>query len=378
MSTPTGTISAVSADASPTDPCEVAWFSALCDDDCTRLGDPSAALPSSYEHCGDIVRTAEAVGFDNVLLPSGYSLGIDTIAFAAAVAPTLERIRLLAAVRCGEVWVPQLARQLATLDQMLGGRLTVNIISSEMPGEEAASGPRYARTRETMVALRALLDGRRLEMDGEHLRLHVDPPRVGTVSGRCPLLYFGGLSDDARDVAAQEADVYLMWPDTQDGVAALIADMRRRATAHGRSLRFGYRVHVVVRETEAEARAAAAALVAGLDDDTGTRIRDRSLDSTSVGVRRQAELRDLADDDGYVEDHLWTGIGRARSGCGAAIVGDPDQVVAAIERYRSLGIDAFILSGYPHRAEAELVGQHVLPRLRHAPLSSREDVRVPD
>ena len=130
---------------------------------------------------------------------------------------------------------------------------------------------------------------------------------------------------------------------------AEVEDLRARATRHGRTLRFGYRVHVIVRETEAEARAAAAHLVAALDDEEGRRIRERSLDSGSAGVRRQAELRDAATDDGFVEDHLWTGIGRARSGCGAAIVGDPDQVLAKLGAYRDLGIEAFILSGYPHR-----------------------------
>ncbi|MEI7753723.1 MAG: LLM class flavin-dependent oxidoreductase, partial [Actinomycetota bacterium] len=164
------------------------------------------------------------------------------------------------------------------------------------------------------------------------------------------------------------ADVYLMWPDTLDGVADLVGDMRARATRHGRTLRFGYRVHVIVRDTEAEAHAAAAYLVAALDDDEGARIRAQSLDSQSVGVRRQAELREAANLDGFIEDNLWTGVGRARSGCGAALVGDPDQILAKLQQYRELGIDAFILSGYPHRDEAEWFGRLVLPRLHHAPL----------
>jgi alkanesulfonate monooxygenase len=133
-------------------------------------------------------------------------------------------------------------------------------------------------------------------------------------------------------------------------------------------LRFGYRVHVVVRETEAEARAAADRLLSKLDDATGAAIRSRSLDSQSAGVRRQAELRE-GSDDGYVEANLWTGIGRARSGCGAAIVGDPDQVLAKLQAYREAGIDAFILSGYPHAAEADLFARHVLPHIDHAPLT---------
>jgi alkanesulfonate monooxygenase len=347
----------------------VSWFSALCDDDTTQLGVSGASLPSSWEHCREIVLAAEDGGFDNVLLPSGYSLGIDGVAFAGGMAALTERIRLLVAVRCGELWVPQLARQLATIDQMLAGRLTVNIISSDLPGEELESGPRYRRTLETMRALRSLLDGERVETDGEFVRFRLDPPRLRTVSGRSPLLYFGGLSDEARDVAAQAADVYLMWPDTIEAVAALVDDMTRRAAAHGRSLRFGYRVHVVVRETEREARAAAAHLVAGLDDDEGARIRARSLDSGSVGVRRQAELREASALDGFIEPNLWTGIGRARSGCGAAIVGDPTQVLAKMEGYRALGIEAFILSGYPHAAECRRFAELVLAHLDHAPLS---------
>ncbi len=351
------------------EPCEVSWFSALCDDDYAQLGVADDTLRSSLEHCGEIVRTAQALGFDNVLLPSGYALGIDTVAFAAAMAPSIDRMRLLVAMRCGELWVPQMARQIATLDQMLHGRLTVNIISSDLPGQKLESAQRYRRTLEVMTALRALLDGERVDLDGEFVQVSLDPPRIGTVSGRCPPLYFGGLSDDAREVAAAAADVYLMWPDTLDGVAQVVSDMRSRAVRHGRTLRFGYRVHVIVRDTETQARAAAAHLVAALDDEEGARIRARSLDSGSQGVRRQAELRDSANLDGFIEDNLWTGIGRARSGCGAALVGDPDQILAKLQQYRDLGIDAFILSGYPHREEAEWFGRLVLPHLTHGALA---------
>ena len=348
--------------------CEVSWFSALCDDDYEFLGVPDPRLQSTWEHCRDIVLQAETGGYDNILLPSGYALGLDTTAFAAAIAPMLRRLALLMAVRVGESWPPQLARQIATIDHMLGGRLAINIISSDLPGEKLESAPRYARTVEAMHILRTLLDGKPLDHDGSFWKLKVDPPRIGTMSGRCPALYFGGLSEAAREAAATNADVYLMWPDTMDGVRAIIADLRARAARQGRTLRFGYRVHVVVRETEAEARAAADRLLSKLDDAEGRAIRERSLDSQSAGVRRQAELRE-GSDDGYAEANLWTGIGRARSGCGAAIVGDPDQVLAKLNAYRAEGIDAFILSGYPHAAEADLFARHVLPRIEHAPLA---------
>jgi len=356
---------------------EMAWFSALCDDDYEFLGSPDPLLASSFEHCRNIVLTADRYGFDNVLLPSGYQLGIDNTAFCAAMAP-VTTLRMLLAVRCGELVVPQLARQLATIDQMMTtdpakGRLTVNIISSDLPGETLDSGPRYRRSTEIMFALRELLDGHAVKFHGDFVDLEIDPPRVTTVSGRSPLFYFGGLSPAARDCAAAGADVFLMWPDTTANVLEVKADIDARATAKGRNLRYGWRSHVIVRNTEEEARAAARRLLSKLDDEVGSSIRQRSLDSTSAGVARQAALRGEADDEGYVERHLWTGVGRARSGAGAAIVGDPDQVLGKINELADAGIEAFILSGYPHAAECDLFARYVLPRVDHGPLEFTPD-----
>jgi alkanesulfonate monooxygenase len=183
-------------------PCEVSWFSALCDDDYEFLGVPDAQLQSSWDHCRNIVLQAEAGGFDNILLPSGYELGIDTTAFAAAIATQVRRMRLLMAVRIGEMWPPQLARQIATIDQILGGRLTVNIISSDMPGVKLASAPRYARTLEAMMILKTMLNGEALDHQGEFWNLKIEPPRIKTHSGKAPLLYFGGRSEDDEAGAA--------------------------------------------------------------------------------------------------------------------------------------------------------------------------------
>lgn len=362
--------------------CEIAWFSALCDDDYEFLGVPDEALRSSWEHCRNIVLRAEEGGFDNILLPSGYSLGLDTTAFAAAVATQVRRMKLLWATRIGEDWPPQLARRIATLDRILGpggfgdegssgtrGRLNVNIISSDMPGEKIAGAARYARATEVMKIVRTLLDGQPLDHEGEFFKLKLDPPRVSTISGRCPAFYFGGLSPEARDCAAKDADVYLMWPDTMLNVREIIADMKARAASYGRTMKYGYRVHVIVRETEDEARAYADRLLSKLDDEIGRKIREASLDAQNAGVQRQAELRGAADGDGFVEDNLWTGIGRARSGCGAAIVGNPDQVLAKLRAYQAEGIEAFILSGYPHATECDLFARHVLPHIQHGPLA---------
>lgn len=345
---------------------EIAWFGALCDDDYEQLGVVNPDLRSSWDHCSQLVLEAQRQGFDSVLLPSGYSLGLDTTAMAAALARATSSIRLLTAIRTGENWPPQLARQIATLQHLSDDRIDINIISSDLAGEQLASGPRYQRTLEVMEILDQLGSGRSISRHTDFFEIDVEPPRI--VTSKRPAFYFGGLSEPAKDVAARMADVYLMWPDTSENVAALIDEMRSRAAEYGRTLKFGYRVHVIVRETEQEAREAADYLVAELDDEIGRAIRERSLDSGSVGVARQSELRDQAGDDGFVEPNLWTGIGRGRSGCGAAIVGSVDQVVEKIQSYQELGIEALILSGYPHIDECRRFGEMVLPRLSHAAL----------
>ena len=291
------------------------------------------------------------------------------------MATQVRRIKLLWATRIGEDWPPQLARRIATLDRILGpnaagtaGRLNVNIISSDMPGQRLDSGPRYARATEVMKIVRTLLNGEHLSHKGEFYQLDLDPARIATISGKCPPFYFGGLSHEARECAAEGCDVYLMWPDTMDKVRETIADMKARAARFGRSLKFGYRVHVIVRETEAEARQYADRLLSKLDDAARREQREKSLDAKNYGVQRQAELRSAAGGDGFVEDNLWTGIGRARSGCGAAIVGTPDQVLAKLRAYQAEGIEAFILSGYPHVNECDMFARYVLPHIEHAPL----------
>ncbi len=350
-----------------TRPLEISWFAALCDDDAEVLGDPDRAIPSSFDHCAAIALEAERQGFDSILLPSGYELGIDNTTFAAAIASMTSRLRLLLAIRTGELWAPQLARQIASLDEIAEGRLDLNAISSPLPGEELDSASRYQRTAAVLGALDDLLGGTSTAIGDAT----VAPPRIARTQARRPPFYFGGLSEEAREVAARCADVYLMWPDRLDRVADVVQDLRRRAAHHGRALRFGYRIHVVVRRSEAAAREAAAELVASIEDAAGAAVRSKALDSGSVGVARQTELRDGADDAGYVDGVVFTGIGRARSGCGAAIVGTPAQVKDYLSELSNLGMEAVILSGYPHIEECRRFGELVLPTLEHAPLVLR-------
>ena len=357
---------------------EVSWFSALCSDDYQYLGMPDGALRSSWEHCSQIVQKSEANGFRNILCPSSYQVGQDTLSFVAGCAPITDNINMLAAIRCGEMHPIMLARTVATLDHMLKGRLTLNVISSDFPGQKEPSAYRYQRSREVVQILKQAWTQDEINFNGKIYNFEAvstEPARPYQQNGG-PLLYFGGYSPDAIELCAEHCDVYLMWPESKEDLANRMLAVNARAEAHGRTIDYGLRVHMIVRDTEAEAREFARELVSKLDDDTGSAIRDRALDSGSLGVSRQARNRDLADMEGFIEPHLWTGVGRARSGCGAALVGSVDQVLSEIESYQKMGIRSFIFSGYPHLDECDYVGKLILPELKTCSLP-HEYGRVP-
>jgi len=348
------------------DAAEVSWFSALCSDDYRQLGVPEGDLRSSFEHCRDIVQEAERQGFRNVLAPSSYQVGQDTLSFVAAMSQLTTDINFLAAIRCGEMQPIMLARTIATLDHMLKGRLTLNVISSDFPGEKAESAYRYQRSREVVEILKQAWSRDRIDYEGEIYQfkdLWTDPAKPYQQNGG-PLLYFGGYSPAALELCGQHCDVYLMWPEPKDQIAERMRAVHAVADRYGRTLDYGLRVHMIVRDTEAEAKEYAEHLVAALDDEYGQLIRDRAHDAGSLGVSHQSRARELADKFGYVEPHLWTGVGRARSGCGAALVGSTDQVLSEIEAYRKMGIRAFIFSGYPHIDEARHAGNRIMPELK--------------
>lgn len=348
------------------DAAEVAWFAPLCSDDFRHLGVPEGNLRSSWANTRDIALRAEAHGFRNILCPSSYQVGQDTLSFVCAMAPLTQRMNLLAAIRCGELHPAMLARTVATVDHMLQGRLTLNVISSDFPGERADSAYRYQRSHEVVEILKQAWTREEIDYRGQIYQLQglsTDPVRPYQVNGG-PLLYFGGYSDDALALCGRHCDVYLMWPAPEETLAAQMRAVHAHAERHGRTLDYGLRVHVIVRDTEREARDYAQELVSRLDDEAGRRIRERALDAGSLGVSLQARVRELSDAEGYVEPHLWTGIGRARSGCGAALVGSVDQVMDKLARYRRMGIRAFILSGYPHLDECDHFGTKVLPHLQ--------------
>ena len=347
---------------------EVSWFAPLCNGDDEYLGHHDMRYKSDWSNTSNVLLTADRLGYRNILCPSSYQVGQDTLTFASAIAPLTSQINLLAAIRCGEVHPPMLGRTIATLDHILKGRLTINIISSDLPGTKLESAARYQRSREVIEILKQGWTQDYINFKGDFYNIQLDttdPVKPYQQNGG-PLLYFGGYSPPAVDLCAEHCDVYLMWPETEEKLQELMTNMSEKAAGYGRKVDFGLRVHVIVRETEDEAREAAQRLMKYIevDEDKGTEIRERALDAKSYGVARQAEMRKIASDDGFAEPHLWTGIGKARSGCGGAIVGNPDQVLTKIQRYMDMGIRAFIFSGYPHASECKLFANYVLPKLK--------------
>jgi len=347
------------------DGAEISWFAPLCNGDDDFLGNRNPLYKSSWENTSSIVKTADQLGFKNVLCPSSYQVGQDPLSFVAGMSSQTEKINFLVAIRCGELHPPMLARTIASLDHMLKGRLTVNIISSNLPGMDLSSKERYARSIEVIQILKQSWTQDQIRFKGKYYDFNLSsrPVKPYQQNGG-PLLYFGGYSPDGVDLCAEFCDVYLMWPETKPKLRGLMDTMTNKAAKYNRTVKFGLRVHVIVRETEKEARNYADQLISKLDLEKGTDIRNRAQDAASLGVSRQSKLREESDEKYYVEPNLWTGIGLARSGCGAAIVGNPDQVVAKIESYMKMGINSFIFSGYPHKKECEIFARLVLPRLK--------------
>ena len=349
---------------------EISWFAPLCNGDDDFLGNRNPNYKSNWYNTKNIVKAADKLGYKNILCPSSYQVGQDTLTFIAGMAPLTKEINFLAAIRCGEIHPPMLARTIATLDHMLEGRLTLNIISSNLPGTELDSTERYLRSKEVIEILKQCWTKNRLDFNGKFYQfdLPTQPVKVYQQNGG-PLLYFGGYSEAGMELCAEHCDVYLMWPDTENKLVELMKNISERAKKYNRTVQFGLRVHVIVRETEEEARSYADNLISILDLSLGENIRNRSQDAKSLGVARQTELREKSDEKFFIEPNLWTGIGLARSGCGAAIVGNPDQVINKIEKYQKMGIRSFIFSGYPHLQECKIFAKLVLPKINTVSLA---------
>jgi len=368
---------------------DIFWFLPTSGD--TRyLGKSDFGRPATNEYMRQIAVTAENLGYDGLLIPTGASC-LDPWVTAASLIPVTKRIKLLVALRTALSGPTASARQAATLDQALHGRLLLNVVPGGDAAELAADGiflehdQRYAAADEFLTVWRRLLSGETVDFNGEYLKVEQAHNFFPPVQQPYPPLYFGGSSPAAHALAAKHVDAYLSWGEPPAAVAEKIADVRRRAAEHGRSVRFGVRLHVIVRETNDEAWAAAEQLISRLDDDTIARTQANYARMDSEGQRRMAALHGGRRDQLEVSPNLWAGVGLVRGGAGTALVGDPQTVAARLQEYVDLGVESFVLSGYPHLEEAIRFAELVFPLLPgKQPVTLREqtltggafDVRV--
>jgi alkanesulfonate monooxygenase len=280
-----------------------------------------------------------------------------------------ERLRYLVAVRPGLQSPTVAARMAATLDRISNGRVLINVVTGGDPVENKGDGiflahdERYQVTREFLAVFNDLMAGRTVDLAGRHIRIEGGRLLFPPVQTPRPPLYFGGSSDAAIEVAAATIDKYLTWGEPPAQVAEKITQVATRAAAVGRRLSFGNRLHVIVRETDAEAWAAADDLIRHVTDETIAAAQSAFVRMDSVGQRRMAQLHAGRRDQLEVSPNLWAGIGLVRGGAGTALVGDPQTVAARMKEYMALGIDTFIMSGYPHLEEAYRFAELVFPLL---------------
>ncbi|MGW2169691.1 LLM class flavin-dependent oxidoreductase [Streptomyces sp. NPDC001705] len=327
---------------------------------------PGRRRPPTVAYLGQIARAAENLGFVGALTPTG-AWCEDAWLTTAMVSQATERLKFLVAFRPGFV-SPTLAAQMAsTFQRQSGGRLLLNVVTGGESREQRAYGDfldkdaRYRRTGEFLHVVRELWQGGTVNLRGEHLR--VEDARLTRVPDPVPEVYFGGSSPAAVEVAARHADVYLTWGEPPAQVAGKIARLREAAAREGRTLRFGIRLHVITRDTAADAWAEAHRLLDGFDPDTVREAQANLARSESEGQRRMLALHGGSRDALEIHPNLWAGIGLVRGGAGTALVGGHDEVAERIAEYHALGIDEFVLSGYPHLEEAYWFGEGVLPRL---------------
>ena len=357
--------------------------------DSRYLGSSRGARVADHAYFKQIAIAADSLGYEGVLLPTGRSCE-DSWVVAASLIDATKRLKFLVALRPGLVAPAQSARMAATLDRLSGGRLLVNLVTGGDPDELAGDGQfldhseRYAQSAEFIRIWRELLTrshtGETLDFDGDHLSVKGGKVLYPPINRPYPPVYFGGSSGLAHDLAAEQVDTYLTWGEPPAEVAKKLADVRERAAARGRTLRYGIRLHVIVRETEDEAWRAAGELLSQLDEATVAAAQAKFRAMDSVGQRRMAELHggrfNKADVRQGLEisPNLWAGVGLVRGGAGTALVGNPQQVADRIREYADLGLESFILSGYPHLDEAHRFAELVFPLL---PLDVREKLTAP-
>ena len=349
------------------DKANILWFLPTHGDG-RYLGTSEGGREVSFNYLRQIAQAADQLGYYGVLLPTGRSCE-DSWIIASAVAPFTERLRYLVAVRPGLQSPSDAARMTATLDRVSNGRLLINVVTGGDPVENKGDGiflphnERYEVTREFLTVYNDLLEGKAVNFSGKHIRIEDGRLLFPPVQAPRPPLFFGGSSDAGIDVAVDTVDKYLTWGEPPADVADKIAKVKAVAEQRGRKLSFGIRLHVIVRETNAEAWAAADDLIKHVTDDTIASAQTIFARMDSVGQQRMSQLHGGRRDKLEISPNLWAGVGLVRGGAGTALVGDPQTVAARIREYQDLGIDTFILSGYPHLEEAYRFAELVFPLL---------------
>jgi alkanesulfonate monooxygenase len=332
------------------------------------LGTAEGGRHVSLNYLRQIAQAADDLGYFGVLLPTGRSCE-DSWIVASALAPQTEQLRYLVAVRPGLQSPAVAARMTATLDRISNGRLLINVVTGGDPTENKGDGiflehdERYEVTREFLDVYKELLAGSTVNRQGKHISIEDGRLLFPPVQPGGPPLYFGGSSDAGIAVGAKTVDKYLTWGEPPEQVREKVTRVGNIAARLGRTLSFGIRLHVIVRETNAQAWQAADRLISHLDDDTIAKAQSIFSRMDSVGQRRMAALHGGRRDKLEVSPNLWAGVGLVRGGAGTALVGDAETVAARIKEYMALGIDTFILSGYPHLEEAYRFAELVFPLL---------------
>ncbi|HEY9627040.1 MAG TPA: FMNH2-dependent alkanesulfonate monooxygenase [Coleofasciculaceae cyanobacterium] len=332
------------------------------------LGTAIGGRAVTPEYLKQLAGAIDSLGFAGALLPTGKSCE-DAWVTAASLIHVTQRMKFLVAIRPGISSPGMAARMAATFDRLSKGRLLVNVVTGGDPVELAGDGlhlshdARYDLTEEFLSVWRGVMAGERVDYEGEYLKIKGSNLLFPPVQSPYPPLYFGGSSPAAMKVAAKHVDLYLTWGEPPAQVAEKIAQVRQHAAEQGRTLRFGIRLHVIVRETEAEAWQAADRLIQHLDEETIAAAQAALARADSEGQRRMRVLHSGSRESLEISPNLWAGVGLVRGGAGTALVGDPDTVAARMLEYADLGIDTFILSGYPHLEEAYRVAELLFPKL---------------
>ncbi|MES2031822.1 MAG: FMNH2-dependent alkanesulfonate monooxygenase [Pseudomonadota bacterium] len=349
------------------DALKILWFLPTSGDG-HYLGTTAGAREVDFDYLRQIARAADKLGYYGVLLPTGRNCE-DSWVIASAIAPWTERLRYLVAVRPGLQSPTVAARMTATLDRLTNGRLLINIVTGGDAVENKGDGvfldhdERYEVTREFLNVYGRELAGEAVTVAGKHITVEDGRILYPPIQTPHPPFYFGGSSDAGIDVAVDTVDKYLTWGEPPAQVAEKIARVRGIAGQRGRKITFGIRLHVIVRHTNEAAWKAADELIEHLTDDTIASAQQILGRMDSVGQQRMSQLHGGRRDRLEVSPNLWAGVGLVRGGAGTALVGDPTTVAARIREYQDLGIDTFILSGYPHLEEAYRFAELVFPLL---------------